>query len=54
MKLKVDRKNVERGIYVGLIIGLVIYGFWDSDNAEKLINAVCNAFSILINNNIST
>lgn len=53
MKLKIDRRNAERSLYIVIIIGLVIYGLWDSDTSEKLINAVCTAFSILINNNIS-
>jgi len=47
MKIKLTRKNVERGIYILIIIALVIYGFKDSEAASKLILAVKEAFSIL-------
>ena len=48
MKIKIKRKNVERGIYILIIIFLVIYGLWDSETAAKLILAVKEAFSILL------
>ena len=48
MKIKIKRKNVERGIYILIIIFLVIYGLWDSEAAAKLILAVKEAFSILL------
>lgn len=46
---KISRRNMERIVYVLLIIVLVIFGmFKDSGVAEVLIRAVKDAFSILI------
>lgn len=46
---KISRRNMERIVYVLLIIVLVIFGmFKDSGAAEVLIQAVKDAFSILI------
>lgn len=45
--MKIDRKTIERGVYIALIIGLVIYGLKETDVAVKLIHAVIEAFSIL-------
>ncbi len=42
-------KAIERGIYIILICGLVIYGIKDSDAAVKLIQAVHQAFTLLLN-----
>lgn len=47
MKINIDRKTIERFIYILIIIGLVIYGLKDSEVAVALINAVIQAFSIL-------
>ncbi|KAA6302904.1 MAG: hypothetical protein EZS26_001074 [Candidatus Ordinivivax streblomastigis] len=48
MKIKPTRKNIERTIYLLIIIILVAYGFKDSEAAAVLINAVKEAFSILL------
>lgn len=46
---KISRRNMERIVYVLLIVVLVIFGiFKDSGAAEVLIRAVKDAFSILI------
>ena len=46
---KISRRNMERMVYIALIIVLVIFGvFKDSGAAEVLIRAVKDAFSILI------
>jgi hypothetical protein len=47
-KVKFTQKNMERAVYILLIIVLVIYGLKDSDAAATLMNAVKEAFSILI------
>jgi hypothetical protein len=47
-KVKFTQKNMERAVYILLIIVLVIYGLKDSDAAATLMNAVREAFSILI------
>ena len=49
MKLNINRKDVERAVYVLLIILLVLYGMKDSDAAERLIRSVADAFTILLN-----
>ena len=46
---KISSRNMERIIYIALIIILVIFGiFKDSAGGEMLIRAVKDAFSILI------
>ena len=47
IKVNIDRRTIERAIFILIIIGLVIYGLKDSDTAVKLINAVIQAFSFL-------
>lgn len=47
-RLKITWKTFERAIYILLIIALLLYGLKDSDTAAKLINALKDAFSILI------
>jgi hypothetical protein len=47
-KIKFSRKEIERTIYILIIIALVIYGLKDSEAAATLIHAVKEAFSILI------
>ncbi|MDR2626477.1 MAG: hypothetical protein LBC40_00395 [Dysgonamonadaceae bacterium] len=47
-KIKYTQKNVERAIYILLIIVLVFYGLKNSEAAVALITAVKEAFSILI------
>lgn len=49
MKLNINRKDVERAVYVLLIILLVLYGMKDSDAAERFIRSVADAFTILLN-----
>jgi hypothetical protein len=47
-KIKFTQKNIERTVYILIIIALSIYGLKDSDAAAKLIIALKDAFSILI------
>jgi hypothetical protein len=47
MKININRKTIERAVYMALVIALVIYGLKDSDAAVKLIHALMEAFSIL-------
>lgn len=49
MKPKIERKNIERDIFILFIVGLALYGLKDSETAERLIRALTDAFSILIN-----
>ena len=49
MKVKISQRNLERLIYIAIIIGLVIYGIINRDAAIALMQAVKDAFSILIN-----
>jgi len=39
---------IERGVYILVIIGLVIYGLKQTDIAVKLIKAVIEAFTIIL------
>ncbi len=48
-KRKITRGAVERTIYLILIVGLTVWGLWHSEAAVGLINAVKEAFSLLIN-----
>lgn len=48
-KRKITRKGFERTVYLIIIIGLTIYGVKDSDAAVKLIEAVYQAFTLLLN-----
>lgn len=48
-KKKITRKDIERIVYIIIIMGLAIYGVKDSDAAVKLIQAVNQAFSLLFN-----
>lgn len=48
-KKKITRQAVERTIYLILIVGLAVYGLWDSVAAVSLINAIKDAFLILLN-----
>lgn len=43
------RKNLERGIFMVLIIGLTLYGLKDVNAAEKIIRALTDAFALLFN-----
>ncbi len=47
---KITRAAVERTIYIILIVALAIYGLKNSEAAVSLINALKDAFSILLNN----
>jgi high-affinity Fe2+/Pb2+ permease len=46
---KIAREKVERTIYLILIVGLTVWGLWHSEAATALINAVKEAFSLLLN-----
>jgi uncharacterized membrane protein YqhA len=48
MKINISRKTIERMVYIGIIMALVVYGFKDSEAAATLIHAVKEAFSILL------
>jgi hypothetical protein len=48
MKIKPTRKDIEKAVYILILIALVIYGFKDSEAAAALIHAVKEAFSILL------
>jgi hypothetical protein len=40
---------VERTIYLVLVVVLAVWGLWHSEAAVALINAIREAFSILLN-----
>ena len=46
---KVTHRQVERTIYLVLIVLLALYGFRDSEAAVNLIGAVKDAFLLLFN-----
>ncbi len=48
-KRKITRGAVERTIYLILIVGLTVWGLWHSEAAVGLINAIKEAFSLLLN-----
>jgi len=48
-KRKITRQSVERTIYLILVVGLAVYGLWNSEAAIGLINAIKDAFSLLFN-----
>lgn len=50
-KRRITRAAMERTIYLILIVVLAIYGLKDSETAVSLINAIKDAFSILLNYN---
>lgn len=50
-KRKITRAAMERTIYVILIVAFAIYGFKNYQAAVSLINAIKDAFSILLNFN---
>lgn len=41
------KRSVDKTIYIILIIGLVVFGLWETDAAVKLIHAVIEAFKII-------
>lgn len=48
---RISRKRAERMLYIGILILLLLYGLLkDSEVAARLIEAITNAFSILIQN----
>lgn len=48
---RISRKSAERMLYIGILILLLLYGLLkDSEAATRLIEAITNAFSILIQN----
>lgn len=50
IKPKFNPRIIERAIYILIISALCVFAFFkDSDSAEKLIRAVTNAFTIIIN-----
>lgn len=50
-KRKISRRTAERLLYIAVILLLLLYGlFKDSEIAARLMEAITNAFSILIQN----
>jgi len=50
-KRKISRRTAERLLYITVILLLLLYGlFRDSEVAVRLMEAITNAFSILIQN----
>lgn len=48
---KFNRRTAERVLYILVILGLLLYGLLrDSEVAARLMEAITNAFSILIQN----
>lgn len=48
---RISCKSAERMLYIGILILLLLYGLLkDSEAAARLIEAITNAFSILIQN----
>lgn len=48
---KLSRRTAERVLYILVILSLLLYGLlWDSEVAARLMEALTNAFSILIQN----
>lgn len=48
---KLSRRTAERVLYILFILGLLLYGLLrDSEVAARLMEAITNAFSILIQN----
>ena len=48
---KLNRRTAERVLYILVILGLLLYGLLrDSEVAARLMEAITNAFSILIQN----
>ncbi len=48
---KLSRRTAERVLYILVILGLLLYGLLrDSEVAARLMEAITNAFSILIQN----
>lgn len=48
---KLRRRTAERLLYILVILGLLLYGLLrDSEVAARLMEAITNAFSILIQN----
>lgn len=46
---KITRAAVERTVYLVLVVGLTVWGLWHSEAAVALINAIKEAFSLLLN-----
>lgn len=50
-KRKINWRTAERLLYIAVILLLLLYGlFKDSEIAARLMEAITNAFSILIQN----
>lgn len=48
---RISRRTLERSLYIAVILLLLLYGlFKDSEVAARLMEAITNAFSILIQN----
>lgn len=48
---KLSRRTAERMLYILVILGLLLYGLLrDSEVAARLMEAITNAFSVLIQN----
>ena len=50
-KREISRRTLEQSLYIAVILLLLLYGlFKDSEVAARLMEAITNAFSILIQN----
>ena len=48
---KLNRRTAERVLYILVILGLLLYGLLrESEVAARLMEAITNAFSVLIQN----
>lgn len=48
---KLNRRTAERVLYILVILGLLLYGLLrDSEVAARLMEAITNAYSVLIQN----
>lgn len=48
MKVNINRKTVERAVYILAVIALAIYGLKDTETAVRLIRTVMEAFTIIL------
>ena len=47
-KWRIDKETVAWWTYLALLVGLAVYGLWDSTAAELLIRVLKDAFSLII------
>lgn len=47
-KPKIRKEDFAWWIYLGLIVAIAIYGFWQSEAAEALLRGIKEVFSLLL------